>query len=404
MLTLIITILLISIYVAINIIVARKHRKTLLKSFEHRIHVNGIRGKSSVTRLISAAYRESGVKTVAKTTGTAAKIFVSHGSDWDIDRNEANITEQKRLLNRYMKTGYKAFVFECMAINPVYQKYLEDKIMLSTIGVITNVREDHTDQLGSTIPEIAKSLCNTVPYNGHLITAESNPEALQAMAKACIDRNSQLHKVSDEKITDKTMKPFGHHEYKENVAIALKAAEIAGITNKTALTGMYQALPDPGAFKLQEHKVREQTIYWANLFAVNDRESFIKTVNELSFKVSGAPKRAIILNNRHDRPERVKQFVDIALNSISVDYIITFGDYEKQVSQTVSSSPTKNKPAVIHLGNSTEYRSASGELLWEKILESIDDTSCLLVGAVNVHTLQAENLLNANGGALSYVR
>jgi hypothetical protein len=37
-----------------------------------RIHVNGIRGKSSVTRLIAAALREAGIRTVAKTTARRA--------------------------------------------------------------------------------------------------------------------------------------------------------------------------------------------------------------------------------------------------------------------------------------------------------------------------------------------
>ena len=36
-----------------------------------RIHVNGTRGKSSVTRLIAAGLREGGMRTFAKTTGTA---------------------------------------------------------------------------------------------------------------------------------------------------------------------------------------------------------------------------------------------------------------------------------------------------------------------------------------------
>ena len=47
----------------------------MFEEFEHRIHVNGIRGKSSVTRLIAAALREGKVKTLGKTTGTAARTI-----------------------------------------------------------------------------------------------------------------------------------------------------------------------------------------------------------------------------------------------------------------------------------------------------------------------------------------
>ncbi len=38
-----------------------------------RIHVNGIRGKSTVTRLIGGALRESGLKNMTKTTGKGLK-------------------------------------------------------------------------------------------------------------------------------------------------------------------------------------------------------------------------------------------------------------------------------------------------------------------------------------------
>ena len=41
-----------------------------LKRITIRIHVNGTRGKSSVTRLIAAGLREGDITTCAKTTGT----------------------------------------------------------------------------------------------------------------------------------------------------------------------------------------------------------------------------------------------------------------------------------------------------------------------------------------------
>ena len=103
-----------------------------------------------------------------------------------------DIVEQKRILDSYRNAGYKAVVFECMAINPIYQNYLEKKIMHSTIGVITNIREDHMDMLGETLPEIARSLCATIPTNGHLVTAETNKELLTILEQECKARNTCL--------------------------------------------------------------------------------------------------------------------------------------------------------------------------------------------------------------------
>ena len=56
------------------------HNKSLDK-IPTRIHVNGARGKSSVTRLIAAGLRAGGVSTMAKTTGSAPRIIDKNGID-----------------------------------------------------------------------------------------------------------------------------------------------------------------------------------------------------------------------------------------------------------------------------------------------------------------------------------
>jgi gamma-polyglutamate synthase len=326
---LLITLVATTAYIAYSVWSNYAHRCAMMR-FDHRIHVNGIRGKSSVTRLVAASLRQGGIKTVAKTTGTAARILIDHNHDTPVPRKEANIAEQRRILRYYtgnthrMYTGedYKAVVFECMAINPIYQAYLENKIMHSTIGVITNIREDHTDMLGSTLPDIARSLSCTIPRNGHLVTAETNPDLLKILKDECDKRRTILHAVGNMRIGQKHMIKFRHFEYKTNVAIAVKVAQLAGIDRKTALAGMHSALPDPGAFALKTIKLNGKVIHWANLFAINDRESFVLTVETLQPKVGQKTKKAVILNNRYDRPERVAQFVDICLNSIKADYIL----------------------------------------------------------------------------------
>src|SRR5262245_30405572 len=74
------------------------HRAALLK-IPIRIHVNGTRGKSSVTRLIAAGLREGGIVTCAKTTGTLARMIMPDGSEYPVFRPAgANIIEQLRII------------------------------------------------------------------------------------------------------------------------------------------------------------------------------------------------------------------------------------------------------------------------------------------------------------------
>ena len=77
------------------------HLKSL-SNIPLRIHVNGTRGKSSVTRLVAAGLREGGLKTFAKTTGTAPRVIDSKGKDRIIHRLRLpSIGEQVKLLNYF---------------------------------------------------------------------------------------------------------------------------------------------------------------------------------------------------------------------------------------------------------------------------------------------------------------
>lgn len=387
---------LLTVLYAFALVQTRRQHNAMIKQINHRIHVNGIRGKSSVTRLIAASLREGKVRTLAKTTGTAARVITGHRAETPVVRHEAAIGEQRRVMLDYFgknPQAYQAIVFECMAINPLYQKYLEDKVMQSTIGVITNVREDHMDLLGTTITEIARSLSATIPHNGHLVTAETNQEVLAIFEEECKKRMTRLHAVGAMPVGNHHMARFKHFEYKSNVAIAIKVAQIIGIDRNTAIKGMLKASADPGAFKLKQVTRKKTVVHWANLFAINDRESFILTVDALSNKVGAGTKKAVILNNRKDRPERVAQFVNICVKDLDVDYIFTFGDYEYQVKQELKKYP-QAKVKTVNLGNSSKHKSSSGSALLDAIVATFEGRETILFGAVNIHTPQAVSLLH----------
>ena len=63
---------------AAGILEQRRH-ETNLDQIAIRVLVNGIRGKSSITRLCAGALRGGGLVTVAKTTGTAARFIHAFG-------------------------------------------------------------------------------------------------------------------------------------------------------------------------------------------------------------------------------------------------------------------------------------------------------------------------------------
>ena len=139
--------ILLLILIGLGLVESHFHRLSLAQ-LPIRIHVNGSRGKSSVTRLIAAGLRAGGLKTLAKTTGTAPRIIDENGKDRIIHRlRDASIGEQVRLLRNFANKKPDAVVIECMAVNPQYQWVSEQKMIQSTVSVITNVRPDHLDEM-----------------------------------------------------------------------------------------------------------------------------------------------------------------------------------------------------------------------------------------------------------------
>ena len=74
---------------------AHKHRRAI----GHVIHVNGIRGKSSVSRLIDAGLRSGGLRVLTKTTGTCPQLIHTDGSETPLSRRgKPSIKEQLHVL------------------------------------------------------------------------------------------------------------------------------------------------------------------------------------------------------------------------------------------------------------------------------------------------------------------
>ena len=111
-----------------------RHRKTVMR-IPHRVHVNGTRGKSSVTRLITGGLQAGGIRTLGKTTGTRPCYIDPGGEERTIFRvGKANILEQLKVVRRAVALRVDALCAECMAVLPANQAMAERQIIRSTVG------------------------------------------------------------------------------------------------------------------------------------------------------------------------------------------------------------------------------------------------------------------------------
>ena len=295
------------------------------------IHVNGTRGKSSVVRLIAAGLREGGKKTLAKTTGSAASFIFENGSETRLVRYfGANIKEQLKIIKFVAKRNIDILVLECMAVNPEYQWITEHKMVKADIGVITNSRLDHLDLMGPGIRNVTLSLCNSLPKNGVAFTAERKMFPL--MKKVAQKKHIRISRAEEENVSDQDMNGFSHIEHKENVALALQVCEYCNVDRKTAIKGMWKALPDIGAAEIFRVTHDKKEIFFAHSFAANDPEStemLIQNIRNLHKEIEAV---MILLNTRADRIFRSKQLIEMLTNT-HFDRLFLVGEQTKTIRQ-----------------------------------------------------------------------
>lgn len=334
--------------------------------------------------------REHGLVTVAKSTGTFAAVINREGVDEPINRKgPATILEQIEIARKYVTPEVDALVIECMALKPEYQEVSERMIVRSNIGVLTNVREDHQDVMGETLPEIARSLLSTCPYDGILVTSEQNPEILEIMEEVARSKGSKLIVADPERITDAENRQFDYISFKENVTIALTIADIIGIPRDVAIRGMVKAPPDPGVLRMKELRIGGKKVTWANLFAVNDRESMVAAMGKLDPYMTPETTTVGILNNRADRERRAIQFADVAVKDLEFDRLVTFGAYEGLVTDRLK----QNGYAPDHILNLGDEHSFTQDQIIDQMIVRMPTSHVLVVGFVNIHTHQAEEML-----------
>lgn len=349
-----------------------------LHSIPLRIHVNGTRGKSSVTRLIAAGMRASGKRTCAKTTGTLARMIMPDGSEFPVFRPaRANVIEQIRIARAAAEMEAEALVIECMALIPYLQWVCEYRLVHATHAVITNARADHLDVMGPNEKDVAWALLGMVPKNGKVFTAERRH--LDAFRRVCDDRRSELITVSEEDvaaITPLELAQFRYIEHAENVALALKVLDDLGVQRGVALQGMWAANPDPGIMTVAELDFFGRRIVFINGFAANDPESTERIWNMACERYPDVSKRVMIFNCRFDRPDRSRQLAEACATWREADHYVLIGSGTYIFAKYATQAGLDPRRLSLSEGDSVQE-------IFEKVV-SLSGRSALVMGMANI--------------------
>lgn len=306
------------------------YHKRLRKKLKLVVHVNGTRGKSTTTRLIAAGLRECGYKVFCKSTGTIPMTIGVDNVQKKINRlGPANIREQLKILRMAVKDGADALVIECMAVNPELQYITEHKILNSDISVITNVRADHLDVMGTTLESVALALANTTPSGGTLILGE--------------DKFTEIFKKCAQKANAKLVvaKPYDGDKldtFSENIGLSLEVCDQLNLDRTAFFEGLKNYKRDPGALKT----TKKGDTTFINAFSVNDPESTLKVYEEVTKDIDQKTV-SVVINTRQDRVFRIDQHVKM-LDQMTFNKVILVGSFQQVIAKHLEK---QNIPYVI---------------------------------------------------------
>jgi len=264
-----------------------------------------------------------------------------------------------------------------MAVSPELQWVSEHKMVKSTIGVITNVREDHLEDVGPGLDNMAELLKLTIPQKGVLVTAEKDYFSL---FKEQADKlKTKIIWADPVDVPDRTIDTFNYMNFKENVSIALRVNKLLGVKEEVALRGMLKANPDPGALKVYKLIKKGKIIFFVNAFAANDRYSTLliwENVKKI-FDLNNLPVIGIV-NSREDRVLRALQFAHIFAKEITLSKIILVGPLSKLTERTFLKLKVPDNK-ILNLGRITNT-----EEILQTVLQSINNKNeVILIGLGN---------------------
>jgi len=275
----------------------------IVRSIPIRVHVNGSRGKSSVTRYIVAGLRSGGKRTVGKITGIQPTILLPDGQKSIIQRRApANVREQIKLARLAKKLSCDALVLECMSISSPLQQ-VESDILQPHVTVLTNILEDHLEELGSSDAERTEAYCSAFPSNAVIVT--NDQEHIIEVEKAASQRNT--------KVIVPPTRTFPATEFilpaiaLEHISLALTACTTLGVDEELALRGILGELQNDEPL-LYSFTAGHNEVRFINGFAVNDVPSAKVFLESWRERLNNWSELVFVLNTRSDRPRRSVEF------------------------------------------------------------------------------------------------
>jgi poly-gamma-glutamate synthase PgsB/CapB len=181
-------------------------------------------------------------------------------------------------------------------------------------------------EMGPSIENITRSLCNTLPKDGVMFTSEQ--KMFWLMSREAKKKNCKLYRVHPDNVSFLELANFSYIEHAENVSLALAVCNHYGVDRETALRGMYKAYPDVGALHIFEVSQDDKVVQFVHAMAANDPESTLAIWQKTKSLSTDLGTVFFLIHTRADRYDRTLQLLQMIKEDLSdeYDYIILSGE------------------------------------------------------------------------------
>lgn len=171
------------------------------------VHVAGTNGKGSSSHMIASVLQEAGYKVGLYTSPHLKDYreriringkYISEKAVVDFIQNNKSFFEAENLSFFEMSVGMAFWYFaeekvDIAVIEVGMGGRLDStNIIIPEVSLITNIGKDHTQFLGTTLPEIAGEKAGIIKPNVPVIISEKHPETAPVFRKTAKERNSEI--------------------------------------------------------------------------------------------------------------------------------------------------------------------------------------------------------------------
>jgi hypothetical protein len=267
---------------------ARRRRRAI----QHRVLVGGIRGKTTLVRLVHHGLLAAGVPALGRVTGDEPLHLLPDGTTRPAPRHgPANIRELRATMAEACRTACPVVVVENMAVEPELQSVVARRLVEPTLQLLAADAPDHLDHLPARRPSRAAVIAAALDPRAPVIVIPA-PGA-EELAAACRRRGLDVRIAPD---TGASLRPH----VAPLAAGAVAALARMGHDDPAVANAVHGAAATMGRLSVYTG----DSTRWVDLLSANDPES----TGRLIAIGPEAPNPLLVFLHRADRPDRLLSF------------------------------------------------------------------------------------------------